>query len=153
MNFRSCGWWVGLLRFNPHSPLLANELWLDPQHPRPAKPGVSIHIRHCWRMNCAQEPDQSRRTNQVSIHIRHCWRMNSAAPSRCAVPDRRFNPHSPLLANEFGSFSQQQDQAGRFNPHSPLLANELKSQHPRSSGRVGFNPHSPLLANELSGLA
>ena len=36
--------------FNPHSPLLANELrrsgWGES-----SSPPVSIHIRHCWRMN------------------------------------------------------------------------------------------------------
>ena len=35
--------------FNPHSPLLANEAELRAE----AELGrvVSIHIRHCWRMN------------------------------------------------------------------------------------------------------
>ena len=59
--------------FNPHSPLLANEFlhgWGDG-----AGCGVSIHIRHCWRMNYRGSIKNNHGTN-------------------------RFNPHSPLLANE-----------------------------------------------------
>ena len=36
--------------FNPHSPLLANELLEDAGATWVASK-VSIHIRHCWRMN------------------------------------------------------------------------------------------------------
>ena len=67
----------------------------------------------------------------VSIHIRHCWRMNSACTGcPCGLPVS-FNPHSPLLANElFSRGGNQLGEAG-FNPHSPLLANELS----RCAGR------------------
>ncbi len=37
----------------------------------------------------------------VSIHIRHCWRMNYHDQPRNRGASC-FNPHSPLLANEFG---------------------------------------------------
>ncbi len=37
-----------------------------------------------------------------------------------------------------------------FNPHSPLLANEFRCSAYCSNDQPGFNPHSPLLANELS---
>ena len=83
--------------FNPHSPLLANELrmlcsaMLAPNE-------VSIHIRHCWRMNC-WNCGRSWQAGHVSIHIRHCWRMNFVSPVISAIT-RCFNPHSPLLANE-----------------------------------------------------
>ena len=40
---------------------------------------------------------------------------------------------------------------GRFNPHSPLLANELMPLYVHVVRFCFcFNPHSPLLANELS---
>ncbi len=62
--------------FNPHSPLLANELIALRQ--KLLQHTVSIHIRHCWRMNLSQQPEALRLVN-VSIHIRHCWRMNSGS--------------------------------------------------------------------------
>ena len=37
----------------------------------------------------------------VSIHIRHCWRMNSCLLCLTVQTPSSFNPHSPLLANEF----------------------------------------------------
>ena len=85
-----------------------------------------------------------------------------------------FNPHSPLLANEFWRYQVRDHDHHSFNPHSPLLANELSgalaqawgqgvSIHIRHYWRMNFgqtivdawhpgrfNPHSPLLANELS---
>ena len=39
---------------------------------------VSIHIRHCWRMNFEFAAGIEQLAT-VSIHIRHCWRMNFAA--------------------------------------------------------------------------
>ena len=76
-----------------------NELRTELQNLR----AVSIHIRHCWRMKYWQE--QHGLTPGVSIHIRHCWRMNSRT-CRCGVAvARRFNPHSPLLANELFGYS------------------------------------------------
>jgi len=36
-----------------------------------------------------------------------------------------FNPHSPLLANEFNQLAGYRVHDGSFNPHSPLLANEF----------------------------
>jgi len=84
-------------RFNPHSPLLANELRIC-EAEEPGISGVSIHIRHCWRMNYTAL--QSLRSAQhVSIHIRHCWRMNCRCRSASGGL-KGFNPHSPLLANE-----------------------------------------------------
>ena len=59
--------------FNPHSPLLANEL--PARHGQAAGYRVSIHIRHCWRMNFGKQAAVSQ-GHAVSIHIRHCWRMN-----------------------------------------------------------------------------
>ena len=35
----------------------------------------------------------------VSIHIRHCWRMNGKSTEQL-LREMGFNPHSPLLANE-----------------------------------------------------
>ena len=86
----------GDTRFNPHSPLLANEFWGATGVA--ALFDVSIHIRHCWRMNSSTNLTRPRRnsfnphspllanellaplqpllTYLVSIHIRHCWRMN-----------------------------------------------------------------------------
>ena len=61
------------MRFNPHSPLLANEFGAD--EATVLRHGVSIHIRHCWRMNC-RSLMAAVRVSSVSIHIRHCWRMN-----------------------------------------------------------------------------
>jgi len=49
---------------------------------------VSIHIRHCWRMNFVVGRFGSYRTG-VSIHIRHCWRMNSTA-KRDLIDINRF---------------------------------------------------------------
>ncbi len=61
-------------RFNPHSPLLANEL-IGESDPNGKGLHVSIHIRHCWRMN--SDPVRvAVDADAVSIHIRHCWRMN-----------------------------------------------------------------------------
>ena len=60
--------------FNPHSPLLANE------------------FAGCSRGACGEI---------VSIHIRHCWRMNSDKTMTRSQTLISFNPHSPLLANEF----------------------------------------------------
>ena len=38
----------------------------------------------------------------VSIHIRHCWRMNCCCQGPAGSTRwTGFNPHSPLLANEF----------------------------------------------------
>ena len=130
---------------------------------------VSIHIRHCWRMNLSWERI-GHQVRAVSIHIRHCWRMNILTTST-GSGGGSFNPHSPLLANESTlrfacaftiivsihirhcwrmnppahrscAFSQR-----RFNPHSPLLANESPTRR-RCLRPAGFNPHSPLLANE-----
>ena len=131
--------------FNPHSPLLANELLLTDSTNRP--PSVSIHIRHCWRMNCPYpscaclagsfNPHSpllanelvvrglTLRRERVSIHIRHCWRMNSLLPETRISQAPGFNPHSPLLANEFGCAWFFGCLRGCFNPHSPLLANEF----------------------------
>ena len=40
-------------------------------------------------------------TKLVSIHIRHCWRMNFAYKQQAYGAEKLcFNPHSPLLANE-----------------------------------------------------
>ncbi len=147
----NCGWPAHqnhpYRRFNPHSPLLANELaacgwWWRTW-------GVSIHIRHCWRMNCS-----------CGLHV--------LCHAFC------FNPHSPLLANEFQEAIGSCPCGQCFNPHSPLLANEFwagcqcarrvkpVSIHIRHCWRMnfhgpvqlrhatmGFNPHSPLLANEF----
>ena len=85
---------------------------------------VSIHIRHCWRMNCDEHP----------------------ANVRC---DWRFNPHSPLLANEFARSRAGSPESMRFNPHSPLLANEFARSLAGSPESMRFNTHSPLLANEF----
>ena len=83
--------------FNPHSPLLANEL--PARHGQAAGYRVSIHIRHCWRMNFSHTARSVCAGKHVSIHIRHCWRMNWQT-GRCQSGPRGFNPHSPLLANE-----------------------------------------------------
>ena len=64
------------MRFNPHSPLLANELRDVWDAEREAE-AVSIHIRHCWRMNYINGVGVAL-SQAVSIHIRHCWRMNYA---------------------------------------------------------------------------
>ena len=90
----------------------------------PIECGVSIHIRHYWRMN-SLNPGVIDLETAVSIHIRHYWRMNSFRWIQ-GVQLSRFNPHSPLLANEFLMCKR----AGwpslwSFNPHSPLLANEF----------------------------
>ena len=79
------GLWPGG-RFNPHPPLLADELRLPAAgHGRHC---VSIHIRHCWRMNCVS-PENDNAEIGVSIHIRHCWRMNSSFVV--------YQTHSPLF--------------------------------------------------------
>ena len=110
---------------------------------------VSIHIRHCWRMNYSG-PCLFVAGCPVSIHIRHCWRMNFLRTVSTQRPPPCFNPHSPLLANEFCPCLFCVYPAGSFNPHSPLLANELVvRQHQQH--QLGFNPHSPLLANEFLG--
>ena len=111
----------------------------------------------------------------VSIHIRHCWRMNFLH-AFCQHPSlKSFNPHSPLLANEFAQgprlrlpgfavsihirhcwrmncgtrLALSVSKLLRFNPHSPLLANELPRPQHRLRSPLSFNPHSPLLANEF----
>ena len=65
------------------------------------------------------------------------------------VPDESFNPHSPLLANEFPGRGPAQHGQRRFNPHSPLLANEFFTIVAWLVLIWRFNPHSPLLANEF----
>ena len=88
---------------------------------------VSIHIRHCWRMNFPPIHGPAC-VPPVSIHIRHCWRMNSLCASACYPGGGAwcFNPHSPLLANEFACTGCPCGLPVSFNPHSPLLANELR---------------------------
>ena len=83
--------------FNPHSPLLANEF--DKGFGPLYVIVVSIHIRHCWRMN-SDKGFGPLYVIDVSIHIRHCWRMNSAWQAQNGGFMGSFNPHSPLLANE-----------------------------------------------------
>ncbi len=190
-------WWLatGLKSFNPHSPLLANELpsadasamsmsCFNPHSPLLANeflPGrkavvavkpVSIHIRHCWRMNWRGRGGGAWRTS-VSIHIRHCWRMNYYMRNNTLLLSAGFNPHSPLLANEFGHGSRLGCEqvvsihirhCWRMNCNvvKSLIAYVIVSIHIRHCWRMnsfmpassvetseGFNPHSPLLANEL----
>ena len=38
---------------------------------------------------------------KVSIHIRHCWRMNWVGTCLMCSTPMSFNPHPPLLADEF----------------------------------------------------
>ena len=112
---------------------------------------------------------------KVSIHIRLCWRMNFIVWMPPDGASASFNPHSPLLANEFGapgvSFGGSSSLSihirhcwrmnclfrvsrrfalNLFNPHSPLLANEFSYSSCCPAVPPGFNPHSPLLANELT---
>ncbi len=61
---------------------------------------------------------------EVSIHIRHCWRMNFVSLNTELIM-AGFNPHSPLLANELFNLDACAHVYTSFNPHSPLLANEL----------------------------
>ena len=133
--------------FNPHSPLLANELMFAQQS-------------HACGPRCFN-PHSPLLANELG--------------GGCELqrPSQSFNPHSPLLANELVRLRQSQHQASGFNPHSPLLANEFDkgfgplyvidvSIHIRHCWRMNsawqaqnggfmgsFNPHSPLLANEL----
>ena len=100
---------------------------------------VSIHIRHCWRMN-SWKARKGYALTDVSIHIRHCWRMNSVFVESGQAGAGGFNPHSPLLANEFLALTQLVPAGLRFNPHSPLLANELLS-NPTSGVRWTVSIH------------
>ena len=109
---------------------------------------VSIHIRHCWRMNLPW-PTRLNNAAQGSIHIRPCWRMNWLAHG-CDHPARAcFNPHSPLLANEF----QRVQRANRALIVSIHIRHcwrmNYSTTEPAAPGLKGFNPHSPLLANEF----
>ena len=88
MNQIVCTDMWGSYRFNPHSPLLANEY----VH-LPAAIGVIV----------------------VSIHIRHCWRMNAVGAAAHARAGR-FNPHSPLLANEY-SHGRAVDRVAKVSIH------------------------------------
>ncbi len=123
-------------------------------------------------MNCRGMPGMQA-SLRVSIHIRHCWRMNFAMQGVTDFMGSRFNPHSPLLANEFSEDGRTGSNrgvsihirhcwrmnshacsgagcTGGFNPHSPLLANEFQLLQSVTLLFVCFNPHSPLLANELN---
>ena len=88
-----------------------------------AAAAVSIHIRHCWRMNWG-EVNPAERSIDVSIHIRHCWRMNSKKTMA--------GQHSQLVSIHIRHCWRMNSRPGggktdrgSFNPHSPLLANEL----------------------------
>ena len=65
----------GLLRFNPHPPLLAGET-SAPAIPSPCNP-VSIHTRHYWRVKQHRE-NLASYPIEVSIHTRHYWRVKLA---------------------------------------------------------------------------
>ena len=88
-------------------------------------------------MNC-KLLDYIARQRAVSIHIRHCWRMNSCVVQPVSDCCLSFNPHSPLLANELCPHRRRSAASNCFNPHSPLLANEL----PRLTGRRRAAPVS-----------
>ena len=139
---------LGLGRFNPHSPLLANEFCTSQENS--ADERVSIHIRHCWRMNCRLTRDECGRL-MVSIHIRHCWRMNSGW----------WLKHS---ARWWVSIHIRHCWRMNSGNVSEALDLELVSIHIRHCWRMkcldqwqacrynsSFNPHSPLLANEFVG--
>ena len=136
------------MRFNPHSPLLANEL---KRHDHTADcTDVSIHIRHCWRMNYCRAVIKA--ANHLCFNP-HSPLLANELQWRAKRQRHRsgcFNPHSPLLANELWLIWATKRRKGRFNPHSPLLANELPLSAVSRANLTGFNPHSPLLANELS---
>ena len=135
--------------FNPHSPLLANELFCAPHSQR--LQAVSIHIRHCWRMNLGGHA-LGGELEFVSIHIRHCWRMNFGVISRQPSTFWSFTPHSPLLANELAlQLSRQEGHQVSIHIRHCWRMNCKGGQVPEPDSTC-FNPHSPLLANEFIGL-
>ncbi len=86
---------------------------------------VSIHIRHCWRMNLPLRRRQTPGLSVVSIHIRHCWRMNWRG-SQTGEKLQRVSIHiRHCWRMNCSCLCPCGPCAAGFNPHSPLLANEL----------------------------
>ena len=98
-------------------------------------------------MNCS-EWQWVNGARYVSIHIRHCWRMNFYVVFTQQLTTRCFNPHSPLLANELIQPTSSEWQ-WVFQSTFAIAGEWIYQIGSSPRWLTSFNPHSPLLANEL----